>query len=88
MTEMEKLATACWILGIPYRKIKHDFTNSDSVILLDEHGKYLGDAVCHQFSYGWTEGLLEIIGKGCGDDVIGYLTAKEVIHIWTDAEEG
>lgn len=87
MTEMEKLATYCSIVGLPYRMVKHEFTNTDSVILLDEQGKYLGDAVCHQFSYGHESGLLEIIGKGCGDDVIGWLTAKEVIHIWADFEE-
>lgn len=39
------------------------------------------DAICHSFSYGHEEGLLEIMGlvdEDCGDDVQGYLTAKEV----------
>lgn len=36
------------------------------------------DAICHSFSYGHEQGLLEIMGLTEDDDVEGYLTAKEV----------
>lgn len=39
------------------------------------------DAICHEFSYGHEEGLLEIMGlvdPETGDSVEGYLTADEV----------
>lgn len=36
------------------------------------------DAICHSFSYGHEQGLLEIMGLTENDDVEGYLTAKEV----------
>lgn len=39
------------------------------------------DAICHQYSYGYEQGLLEIMGladPGIGDTVEGYLTADEV----------
>ena len=38
------------------------------------------DVVCHKYSYGGKDGLLEMWDrKGDNDDVIGYLTAKDVI---------
>ena len=40
------------------------------------------DAICHEYSYGFNEGLLEIMGlvdeEEVGDTVEGYLTADEV----------
>lgn len=42
------------------------------------------DVVCHKFSFGGKDGLLEIMGlvdEGeVGDDVEGYLTAEEVAN--------
>lgn len=39
------------------------------------------DAICHYGSYGYEQGLLEIMGSITGDsDVIGWLTAEEVIE--------
>ena len=43
------------------------------------------DAICQYGSYGYEEGLLEIMGdivdvKAVGDTVEGWLTAKEVIE--------
>ena len=43
------------------------------------------DAICHPGSYGYEQGLLEIMGdlvdcKKDGDTVVGYLTAEEVIE--------
>lgn len=38
------------------------------------------DAICHKYSYGYEQGLLEIMGLGKlpEDDVEGWLTAEEV----------
>ena len=36
------------------------------------------DAICHQYSYGGNEGLLEILGEGLGD-VVGWLNAEEAL---------
>ena len=42
------------------------------------------DAVCHKFSFGGKDGLLEIMGlvdeEEVGDEVEGYLTAEEVAN--------
>lgn len=42
------------------------------------------DAVCHKYSFGGKDGLLEIMGlvdeEEVGDEVEGYLTAKEVAN--------
>lgn len=83
MTEMEKLIAACDALGLHYALQNHNATNTVVVQLLDNNNEYLGDAICHKYSYGGPEGLLEIMGKGCDGDVRGWLTAKDVIDIWT-----
>ena len=51
----------------------------------DEAGNLLWDAVCHEFSYGGSKGLLETMGLdmgelNCGDDVVGWLTADDIIE--------
>lgn len=42
------------------------------------------DVVCHKFSYGGKDGLLEVMGlvdkEKVGDEVEGYLTAEEVAN--------
>ena len=38
------------------------------------------DVICHQFSYGHEEGLLEMMGLTEDDDVQGYMTAEEVFE--------
>lgn len=43
------------------------------------------DAICHNGSYGHERGLIEVMGlPQCGDDVIGYLTAAEVLAMVDD----
>lgn len=38
------------------------------------------DAICHNGSYGHEKGLIEVMGlPQCDGDVIGYLTAEEVL---------
>lgn len=85
--EMMKLVAACVALEIPHA-IQPDGFGGNMVVLLDENSNRIGDAICHAGSYGHEMGLLEIMGKGCGDgDVIGYLNATEVIHAWTGPDE-
>lgn len=53
-------------------------------LMVMRHGKLWWDAICQPSSYGWEEGLLEVMGKPVvrktdGDTVKGYLTAQEVI---------
>lgn len=57
------------------------------VIIYDKDDGRLWDAVWHSFSYGFEEGLLEILGddlvdedEGCGSGVAGWLTADDVIE--------
>jgi hypothetical protein len=40
------------------------------------------DAICHDYSYGHEDGLLEVMGlPQCNGDVIGYLTAEEILKM-------
>lgn len=51
----------------------------------DEAGNLLWDAVCRGFSYGSSDGLLEVMGLDMGelndpeDEVVGWLTADAII---------
>lgn len=47
--------------------------------------EYWWDAICHYGSYGYEEGLLEVMGEPVvreddDDSVCGYLTAEDVIN--------
>ena len=45
-------------------------------------GDWDWDAICHSGSYGHENGLIEVMGlPQCQDDVIGYLTAEEVLKM-------
>lgn len=53
------------------------------IIVENARGKRVWDAICQWGSYGYTEGLLEVMGapvvrKADGDTVCGYLTAEDV----------
>ena len=55
------------------------------ILLFDKNDEIIADAICHGDSYGLTEGLLDIMGKGVkskDDDVVGYLTARQVFNRW------
>lgn len=51
----------------------------NQIIVYDDKNTRLWDAICHHGSYGYEKGLLEIYGCIC-DDVVGYLTADDVIN--------
>ena len=45
------------------------------------------DAICHNGSYGHERGLIEVMGlPQCDNDVIGYLTAAEVLAMVDDEQ--
>lgn len=54
------------------------------LVILDKNGRALWDAICHEGSYGYEQGLLEVMGSTVvlpsdGDSVAGFLTAQDVI---------
>ena len=58
------------------------------IMVLNDQGKREWDVICHWGSYGFKQGLLELYGnlvtKADGDDVVGWLTAQDVIDRLTD----
>jgi len=79
MTEMEKLINLMDDAGIPY-DVRTLWGGPQ--ILYPNTDNCICDAVCHSFSYGHQEGLLEIMGlvdeEEVGDSVEGWLTGKQV----------
>lgn len=75
-TEIRKLAKGLEERNIPY-ELKPLFDGWQ--IWCDDW-----DAICHSFSYGHEEGLLEIMGtlvdEEIGDTVEGCLTAEEILR--------
>lgn len=76
MNEMTKLIIVLNTLGIAHKvTYQWEYDNAPQVWLNDDF-----DVVCHKYSYGGAEGLLEMWDRnGEDDDVVGYLTAKDVI---------
>lgn len=74
--EMMKLAFGLYDRGIEF-KVKSFFDGLQFII-----GDWDWDAICHSGSYGHENGLIEVMGlPQCQDDVIGYLTAEEVLKM-------
>ena len=74
--EMMKLAFGLYDRGIEF-KAKSFFDGIQFII-----GDWDWDAVCHSGSYGHENGLIEVMGlPQCQDDVIGWLTAEEVLNM-------
>ena len=89
--ELDKLEQYLKDKSIPYIRIDQD---EDEVTSLNRHQimvfdsedmtTRLWDAICQKYSYGYEQGLLEIMGKPVVKDedmdtVVGYLTAEDVI---------
>lgn len=76
MNEMAKLILVLNTLDIEHTvTLQKEYDNAPQVWLNDDF-----DVVCHKYSYGGKDGLLEMWDrKGDNDDVVGYLTAKDVI---------
>ena len=86
MTELDKLEEYLKEKGIEYERIDNhpDFQNGNwhqICVPCYEQEFRQWDAVCHAGSYGYEQGLLEIMGIICPDhDVLGFLTAEAVIR--------
>lgn len=72
-----------------FRNIQYKITNNKieiitNQIIVFDNGERKWDAICHQGSYGFEKGLIEIMGtivsQDYEDDVEGYLTANEIIE--------
>ena len=76
MNEMTKLIIVLNTLGIAHTvTYQTEYDNAPQVWFNDDF-----DVICHKYSMGGNEGLLEMWDKNSEDgDCIGYLTAKDVI---------
>lgn len=74
--EMMKLAFGLRDRGIEF-SVKSFYDGIQIVV-----GDWDWDAICHSGSYGHENGLIEVMGlPQCQDDVIGHLTAEEVLKM-------
>jgi len=77
-TEMLRLITMLTALHIPY-EVTADLEGNPQVWYPTRQNP-ICDAICHSFSYGGSDGLLEIMGLvDRNDDVLGYQHAEEVL---------
>ena len=84
MSELDKLEKYLKEHNITYERIdKEGVLSRHQILVKDEDGVVIWDAICHFGSYGYKEGLLEIMGTLVkpedGDSVAGWLTAEDVI---------
>lgn len=90
LTELDKLEAYLKAKDIRYHR--HDVqervgqyvVDQHQIVVLDRKGRRAWDAICQTGSYGYEEGLLEVMGRPVvcesdGYDVDGWLTAAEVI---------
>ena len=98
MSELDKLEVYLKEHGYKYKRIdksrypelpdeykKSGFGEQHQILVYNDKDEVLWDAICHWGSFGWHDGLLEIMGsivdeKRVGDSVEGYLTAQDVIE--------
>lgn len=75
-TEMMELAIGLRDRGIGFKTTS--FLDGIQIVV----GNWDWDAICHSGSFGHEDGLIEVMGlPQCQDDVIGYLTAEEVLKM-------
>ena len=90
LTELDKLEAYLKAKGIRYWRndeqvhVGQYIVDLHQIAVLDEYGRPSWDAICQTGSYGYEEGLLGVMGKPVvrksdGDDVVGWLTAADVI---------
>ena len=82
MSEMSKLVALLETAHVPYETRPH--WSGTIQVGYPNFENRVCDAVCFPGSYGYSEGLLEIMGlvdeKEIGDSVEGHLTATEVFQ--------
>jgi hypothetical protein len=96
MSELDKLEQYLKEHDYPYERIdeegrkipgyKFPFGSRHQLIVYGdkEKSERLWDAICHYGSYGFEQGLIEVMGESVvrskEDSVEGYLTAEEIIQ--------
>lgn len=90
LSEMDKLEAYLKRNGIEYYRMHLPRCESEEGYVCEERNQIIvndgeerqWDAICHRGSYGYEEGLLEIMGCIVRDDyaVEGWLTAADVIE--------
>lgn len=87
MSELDKLEKYLKEHNIPYERIddfKMGLIDRHQILVKDKDGDVVWDAICHFGSYGYKQGLLEIMGTLVGpedrDSVVGWLTAADIIR--------
>lgn len=83
MTEMQKLVLLLVEMRVPFEMAYQEFGNNDLYpqIWLPNKANVKADVICHPWSYGGKDGLLEMMADfdNYDDDVKGYLTANEAL---------
>lgn len=91
MNELDKLEVMLKANGIAYEKCR---LNGGWQICVPNRETKEWDVVCHPFSYGHEQGLLELMGDSMltydedrYDSVVGYLEAEDVIYRYYHREQ-
>ena len=88
MKELDKLEAYLKENGFEYTREDIDYSEryrDKHQIIVFKDGEREWDAICHTGSYGYEEGLIEIMGtivdvEKDGDSVVGWLTADDIIQ--------
>lgn len=83
IAELDKLEEYLKKNNIPYKRVDEGMRRHQ-ILVPEEYPNVEWDAICQLGSYGYEDGLLEIMGvlvdeKKDGDIVVGYLTAEDVV---------
>ena len=84
-TEMNKLIEMLNDANIPFELTTDVEGNENNQVWYPSQKNRVCDVICHQYSYGGRDGLLEIMGllteeEAEYDSVVGYLTAEDVFN--------
>lgn len=86
MTELEKLKNYLDDHGYVSKWCDIFSSNDQIIVYADDKATVRSwDVVCHEWSYGGKDGLLEIYGSLL-DDVDGWLTADDVIKKYLETK--
>lgn len=92
-TELNKLEEYLRKNQVPYNRLDDEWGggfNRHQIIVYEDPEKvrYSWDVICHYGSYGYEDGLLEVMGTPVlrdDEDVCGYLTAENVIERYEES---
>lgn len=87
MTEMQKLDAALTEMGIEHT-YDREFRSGEQIVVT-KNGEYQWDAIRTPFSYGYDEGLLEVMGKPLigHNGIMGYRTAEDVLKMMKEGDQ-